>query len=102
MKHSRMGIASFVIGITAWLLYVPLVLFAQDLVVAGFYLLDLLVPLVLGGFVLGLGLGIGGLIQRDRKKAFAIVGILFPLAFLAFFALFMIFLSMLGPVAPFD
>lgn len=81
MKHSRMGIASFVISLTIWILMVALIIGNTE-VVAGYDLSNLIRLLLLGGFVVGTGLGISGLLQRKRKKTFAVMGILLSLSFL--------------------
>jgi hypothetical protein len=84
-KHSGFGIASFVISLgTGFFLFVILIILgvmesqspggideeAPITVVLGL--------LLIGGFLAELvsaGLGVGGLLQRDRKKVFAVLGL---------------------------
>lgn len=86
-KHSRIGIASFVISIIAGPLFF-LTLFIA-VIMEGFrptamdhdpLIETVLVPsilvLLLANFV-ALGLGIGGLFKKNRKKIFAILGTVF-------------------------
>ncbi len=84
-KHSRLGIAALIIGILVGMLLCILIVFAGVIEVSqpgsltgdsvGAVLLGLL---VIGGLLLnliGIGLGIGGLFQQQRKKLFPILGI---------------------------
>ena len=98
-RHSRMGIASFVISILvvvailALVVGAPLVLSSTDALDAQSFdpadpqSIDLSNPAIIAlqviglGFILGVllsfvgfGLGVAGLIQRRRKRLFAIVG----------------------------
>lgn len=45
-------------------------------------------------FLMGLGLGIGGLIQKDRKKLFPILGLIFSI--LTFFILGLVLIASFG------
>jgi hypothetical protein len=84
-KHSKIGIASLVAGVSAGILTIALLLFTgyialsnpegieEDspiLFVIGFF--GLVFPLVA---LVGLGLGIAGLYERDRKKTLPLFGI---------------------------
>lgn len=84
LKHSGLGIASFIISIisgvilwgciiTSTIVEVTTIGGMSD-IVAG--LLGLLI--IFGGFlcVIGIGLGISGVIQKNRKKVFSILGII--------------------------
>ncbi len=82
-KHSRIGIASFVIASLSGLLLVGLVSLGLilryvnppgDPLAHGFWLLVLVVLTVLSGLV-ALGLGAAGALQRRRKRLFAFLGI---------------------------
>jgi len=101
-KHSGLGIASFIIslltGLLVFLLMAMLVVIEKSTpggideksvgaVVTGLFILAMLI----GDFV-ALGLGIGGLIQKERKKIFAILGTTFSAATIAG----MIFLIIIG------
>jgi hypothetical protein len=83
-KHSGLGIASFITSIIAGILIFLLLLIAgvmetstpggidedsASAVIIGLFLLALL-----GAAFVALCLGIGGLIQKERKKIFAILG----------------------------
>jgi hypothetical protein len=86
-KHSGLGISSFVISLGAG--FAMFVLFC----VAGFMetttpggideksgvavVLGLVIFAVIAVHLLGLGLAIGGLTQKDRKKVFSILGLVF-------------------------
>src|SRR5262245_8892875 len=85
-KHSGLGVASFVLGLLAGLGIFILIVVAAVMEAKRPGALDnekapetMLVGLMaiaaLGGVVLGLILGIAGLVQRDRKKLFAILGL---------------------------
>ncbi len=99
-KHSRMGIASFVISILATVLVVALFIIAAEIGTTAFgnvqdpqsidpqSLQDspALVGLAAVGlgmlasiafYLLGLGLGVAGIIQRRRKRLFAVLGAVF-------------------------
>ena len=86
-KHSEMGIASFIISITVGILTLIAIVVAvviQESTPGG---LDeeSVGAIILGGSILGLifddllalGLGIAGLLQKDRKKIFATLGTIF-------------------------
>lgn len=84
-KHSALGIASFVIGLIVGLLLCILVVIAgmitasqPEIVAEESVPMILLGLLVLGGLVVnlvGVGLGIAGLFQQQRKKLFPILGV---------------------------
>jgi hypothetical protein len=108
-KHSRIGIASFVIGIVAVLILCLAFLLAFGY---GFsmvsqnptFQVDQSSPTVLALGVLmcispilslvGLGLGIGAVVQKNYKKLFGIIGLVLNLLIiLFFFVLFVIGMS---------
>ncbi len=87
LKHSGIGIASFVISIIVGVLIVILVMFAAvmeattpggiddesaEAVIVGL----LIITLILADLV-AMGLGIAGLVQKNRKKVFATLGTIF-------------------------
>jgi hypothetical protein len=85
-KHSRLGIAAFIIGITAAILNFDF-MFTGVIPLPGTYGLHYFYIkmrwLIFYGFLflslslIALGLGIGGLVQKERKKLFAILGTIF-------------------------
>lgn len=85
-KHSGIGIASFVTGITFCLLtFISVV--AADLVAASMpggideqSAAGIVLALSLAGSLVALRLGVGGISQEARKKGFAILGIVFSAA----------------------
>jgi len=88
-KHSRFGIASFILSLVAGLAMCGALVFV--ILLPGFdtgtqstHLFTLVVGLVFCGFFLvdfvAIGLGIAGLFERNRKKVFAILGIVFSSA----------------------
>lgn len=103
VKHSGVGIASFVTSIVAGALIFLLVIIAGVLEVStpggmdeesiGAVLIGLFLFAFLGAELVALGLGIGGLIQKDRKKTFAILGVVFSATALLI-TLFMLFLGL--------
>jgi hypothetical protein len=86
-KHSGIGIASFVISIISGTLILLLMGIAGMMEVstpggldeesAGAVIIGLLLFAFVGGSLIALGLGIGGLIQKGKKKIFAILGTIF-------------------------
>ncbi len=86
-KHSGLGIASFITSLVSGILMFLLVLIAgvmetstpggMDEESAGAAMVGLFALAFLGAALLALGLGIGGLIQKERKKTFAILGTAF-------------------------
>ncbi|MGN5518756.1 hypothetical protein VF673_07705 [Halopseudomonas sp. Lyrl_26] len=103
VKHSGVGIASFVTSIVAGVLIFLLVIIAGVLEVStpggmdeesiAAVLIGLFLFAFLGAELLALGLGIGGLIQKDRKKIFAILGVVFSATALLI-TLFILFLGL--------
>jgi cytochrome b561 len=91
-KHSGMGIASFVISIVAGLIIFLLVVMAAVLTVRSGGQMNEESPeaVVIGCsmfagmilYLIGVGLAIGGLCQRNRYKVFSVLGLIFNLAFL--------------------
>lgn len=99
--HSGFGIASFVVSIAASLLSIVLIVIAAILEVTtpGGMNEESVAAILVGLSMLGLftagivalGLGIGGLFQKNRKKIFTVLGIVFSCAFVAMIgALFVI------------
>lgn len=101
-KHSGIGIASFVISTAAGFLALVVSSIASVLedstpggldknsvgyVMTGFGLIGL----IIAEFV-ALGLGIGGLFQKERKKIYAIMGMAYSSVFILLAALAIIFL----------
>lgn len=92
-KHSGLGIASFVVSILDWLLSFVLMAVAVIMELATPGGMDETSPaaVVLGlslfflffVAVVALGLGVGGLVQPDRKKVFPVLGTIFSALFLA-------------------
>lgn len=115
LKHSGLGIASFIISVTMLgaiiLSFVVMTGLAADLMTGGAFpdeqmlldkspLLILFVFLILGALVLdviGGVLGIVSLFQKDRKKLFGILGTIFCfLPLVGFFLLFLMGLALSG------
>jgi hypothetical protein len=104
-KHSRLGIASFITSIVSGVLMFLLLVIAgvmetstpggMDENSAGAMMVGLFLFAFLGAALVALGLGIGGLIEKDRKKIFAILGTVFA----AITVVGSIFILMLGLAA---
>jgi hypothetical protein len=85
-KHSRLGVASFVIslvvgGLDLLLLVLAFVLgaIAPELMEMGSVIMHIIISAALLGLVAnvaGLGLGIAGLLARNRKKTFSVLGLI--------------------------
>lgn len=87
LKHSGLGISSFIIAIGVCVLEFVLIIIAgvmesstpggvdEDSMLAA--ILGLVILGGLGVNLLGVGLGIAGLVQRDVKKAFSVLGVAF-------------------------
>ncbi|MDP7266617.1 MAG: hypothetical protein QF408_00470 [Pirellulales bacterium] len=90
LKHSGLGIASFVTSICAGgMLFVVVVTAGvmeasapggMDEKSAGAIIIGLFMFLLLFVELVAMGIGVGGLFQKERKKIFAILGIVFSLA----------------------
>ena len=86
-KHSRLGIASFITSIVSGILIFLVIVIAgvmeastpggMDEESAGAVMVGLFLFAFLGAALVALGLGIGGLLQKERKKIFAILGTVF-------------------------
>ncbi|SDU32630.1 hypothetical protein [Halopseudomonas salegens] len=86
-KHSGIGIASFITSIVSTLSLFILIIIAgvmevstpggldEDSLAAA--VIGLLLFFFLGGALVAFGLGVGGLLQKERKKIFAILGTIF-------------------------
>jgi hypothetical protein len=87
MKHSRLGIASFMLAIGTGLMMAVLVVFAAAIDASQPGALDAHTPsgkLLVGGLcfasllaLTGVGLGIAGVSQTKRKTVYAILGLVF-------------------------
>jgi hypothetical protein len=86
-KHSRRGIASFVIAMAAGVLYLSvlglmfiLAGIAPELTQGRSEMLHIFTAMVMVGFfgnIVGVVLGIGGVCQKNQKKLFAVLGLVF-------------------------
>jgi hypothetical protein len=86
-KHSGLGVASFVTSVVSGILMFLLIVIAgimdtsspggMDEKSTGALVIGLFSFLFLGSSLVALGLGIGGLFQKDRKKIFSILGTVF-------------------------
>jgi len=102
LKHSGLGIASFIIALLQGFLTLVVVLIAGVLAAAGpqqdnevgFMIVGLLVLAGIFTHCVGAGLGIAGLVRKNRKKVFAVLGLI-----LNAMALLMVLLLMLIGVA---
>jgi cytochrome c biogenesis protein CcdA len=102
LKHSRLGIASFLIGLVIGLGNLSLIAAAavmgqhrQAKNSPALIALGLLFVAGMGLSLVGIGLGVAGVIQRDRRKVLAVVGLCFNgAALLAVEALMFIGLAM--------
>lgn len=89
-KHSGLGVASFVTSLISGVLIFLLLAVAGVMEAstpggisedsASAMVVGLLLFVFLGVALVALGLGIGGLVQRDRKKIFALLGSIFSVA----------------------
>jgi len=87
MKHSRLGIASFIMSIVIGVLVLVTIVTAGVMQVSTpggmdenaptTILIGLAILLLLGLDVVAIGLGIAGVFQKDCKKVFAILGLVF-------------------------
>lgn len=86
-KHSGLGIASFIISIICGLAIFSLIVLAgvMDATTPGGIDENSAEAIILGLFLIaflildfiGIGLGIGGLCQKNRNKIFAVLGVIF-------------------------
>jgi len=104
-KHSGLGIASFILSIASAVLIFLLIAIAgimeassptgMDEESAAAVMVGLFLFIFLGATLVALGLGIGGLFQKERQKIFAILGVVFSVVtLLGTVLLIMIGLSM--------
>ena len=101
-KHSGLGVASFIAsivsGICIFLIFVVAGVMETstpggiDEESTGALMLGFVLYAFLGALLLALGLGIGGLLQKERKKIFAILGTVMS----AVMVVVTIFLSIIG------
>ncbi len=100
MRHSGLGISSFIISTAIGVLMFLLFVIAGVLETSTPGGMDensveaMLVGLFLIAFLLmdlvALGLGVGGLFQRDRRKVFAVLGVVFSVGTVAITLLFLL------------
>ena len=86
-KHSRLGIASFITSIVSGILIFIVIVIAgvieastpggMDEESAGAAMVGFAAIALLNAELVALGLGIAGLLQKERKKIFAILGVVF-------------------------
>lgn len=86
-RHSGLGIASFIISIVSGMLIFIVIVIAGVMEVstpggidensAGAVMVGLFLILFVGTALVALGLGIAGLLQKQRKKIFSILGTVF-------------------------
>ncbi|MBN2180756.1 MAG: hypothetical protein JW715_02490 [Sedimentisphaerales bacterium] len=101
-KHSRMGIASFIIALAQGFITLLVIIFAGILAAtarqydneAAFAFVGLFIILGMIAHLVGAVLGIAGAIQSSRKKVFAIIGLILNIAVL----LFIIVLIVIGSI----
>lgn len=101
-KHSGLGIASFITSIVSGILIFLLIVIAgvmesttpggMNEESTGAVMVGLFLFAFLGSSLVALGLGIGGLIQKDRKNIYAVLGTVFAAVVLVG----TIFIMMLG------
>ncbi|MFA5423491.1 MAG: hypothetical protein WC374_06490 [Phycisphaerae bacterium] len=99
-KHSGLGIASFVLAIVAFLIMFVLVVMAGVMTTVAGGRMDEQSPqaVVVGCsmiltamlYILGIGLAIGGLCQRNRYKIFSILGLVLNIVFILGIAMLML------------
>lgn len=87
LKHSGLGIASFIVSIAAGvcIFFTFVIAGAIEATTPGgmneesatAIIIGLLLVIFLFATLVSLGLGIGGLVQKERKKIFAILGTIF-------------------------
>jgi hypothetical protein len=102
-KHSRMGIASFIIALGQGLVTLLLIVLAGILASmgrqqeneAGFMILGLFFIVGIFDHLVGVVLGIAGAVQKSRKKVFAILGLVLNTLAL----LFVVLLIVIGLIA---
>lgn len=90
-KHSGLGVASFIISVVTGVLLFLLIVIAgaieastpggMDEESATAVVIGLFVILFLCVMLVALGLGVAGLLQKERKKIFAILGVVFSVFF---------------------
>lgn len=105
-KQSGLGIASFIISITTGVLIFMLFMVAGAMAAAthgnldnnsvGLILLGLFIIFFILLDLVAVGLGIAGLFQNNRKKVFAILGLVFSVMILLFTGFMMILGSIAG------
>jgi len=106
-RHSGFGIASFISAMVSLLLFLLAVIIGgivnnrtpggMDVTTPAAAFLGVIVLLAIILALVGAGLGITGLIVKNRKKVFAILGLVFNLVFILVIVVLMVFgLSRLG------
>ena len=86
-KHSRLGIASFITSIVSGILIFLIIVIAGVMEAStpggidekslGAMMVGLFLFAFMGADLVALGLGIGGLFQKEKKKIYAILGTVF-------------------------
>ena len=98
LKHSRMGIASFIISLAQGFVTLVLIVIAGIMASMGpsveneaaFMILGLFFIIGILGHIVGIVLGIAGAAQKSRKKVFAVLGLVFNILALSFVALLIV------------
>ena len=106
LKHSGLGIASFILSVAVGIFDFVLVAFAGlvEASTPGGMDEESVIAILIGIFIFGgvaanlagTGLGVAGLVQRDRRKVFSVLGLAFNVAIV--FGI--IGLMILGAMAP--
>lgn len=92
VKHSGLGLASFIISMVDVIIFVSVMIIGSMMASKSPMGLDETSPLLLtlGMLIIfslilclvGIGLGIAGIVKKNRKKLFAVLGLVFNVAFL--------------------
>ena len=99
-KQSKLGIASFVISFSSGL-FIFFLLFVIRLSYGGevegiddskddFVILGIILLFFLAATLVALGLGLAGIIQKERKKTFAILGSVFSVIILTSYLVYIL------------
>jgi len=80
LKHSKLGLASFIISLMEWiLLIIPAIIYPIISKSNRQMVINIItITIFFNSFLIlaGIGLGIAGLCQKNRKKTFAIFGLI--------------------------
>ena len=85
LKHSRLGVASFVISLVTFVVEVIVIVLAGVLEIEGqmsetssaVVIVGMLIMLGMFANLVGVGLGIAAVVQKKAKKLFGILGLIF-------------------------